>query len=287
MTQRKSWKVGIQYLLPQHALSRIVHWATRLKLGPLTHFAIRRFVRAFNVNLAEAVRSDAGQYASFNDFFTRSLREEVRPLDSNASVFVSPVDGAISQIGKIDNGQIFQAKGHSYTAAELLGNAEDARRYQHGSFATLYLSPRDYHRIHMPIEGELVSMRHVPGKLFSVNTLTAAQVPGLFARNERVVCEFQTVAGRVAMVMVGAIFVGSIETVWAGEITPPKGDVIRAWHYGGAGRPTRISLARGAEMGRFNMGSTVILLTEAGRVKWNEEFREGSSVQMGAALGRL
>ncbi len=235
--------------------------------------------------MAEADWELPEDYASFNTFFTRALKADARPIDRDADSVVSPVDGTVSQAGRIENGDIFQAKGHRYSAADLLGDEETAERFINGSFATIYLSPRDYHRIHMPLDGELELMRHVPGRLFSVNTLTTAEVPGLFARNERVVTIFDTPAGRVAIVMVGAIFVGSIETVWAGEITPPAGDKIRSWKFGPGSGKAPVKLPKGAELGRFNMGSTVILLAEAGKIDWDAGLQAETAVKLGARIG--
>ncbi|MDX1454504.1 MAG: archaetidylserine decarboxylase [Gammaproteobacteria bacterium] len=284
---KASWKSLIQYPLPHHALSRVVHWLTRLRLGPLTTAAIKQFVKGFKVDLSLAVREEARDYDSFNDFFTRALKVSARPVDGSEKSVVSPVDGAVSQAMAIEDGRIFQAKGHSYTAAELLGSEEDAEMFSNGSFATIYLSPRDYHRIHMPLDGELSMVRHVPGRLFSVNTRTTAEVPGLFARNERVVTIFDTPAGKLAVVMVGAIFVGSIETVWAGEITPPRGRDLKTWHYGTASGRDGIRIAKGKELGRFNMGSTVILLAEQGRLSWDDIMQPGAALKMGQRIGKL
>lgn len=287
MNQRTGWKTLIQYPLPQHALSRVVHWLTRLRMGPLSHLAIAGFVKAFKVNMAEAEWERPQDYASFNNFFTRALKADARPVDRDGDSIVSPVDGTVSQAGRIENGEIFQAKGYSYSAGNLLGDPDTAKHFENGSFATIYLSPRDYHRIHMPLDGELSLMRHVPGRLFSVNTLTTAEVPGLFARNERVVTIFNTPAGRIAVVMVGAIFVGSIETVWAGEITPPAGDTVRSWQFGPGSGKAPVNLLKGAELGRFNMGSTVILLAEHGAIDWDEQLQAGAAVKLGERIGGL
>lgn len=287
MNRRAGWKTLIQYPLPQHGLSRVVHWLTRLRLGPLSHLAIAGFIRKFKVNMAEAEWERPQEYASFNNFFTRALKADVRPVDRDEHAIVSPVDGTVSQAGRIVDGDIFQAKGYSYSATSLLGDPETAAIFNSGKFATIYLSPRDYHRIHMPLDGDLELMRHVPGRLFSVNTLTTAEVPGLFARNERVVTIFNTPAGRIAVVMVGAIFVGSIETVWAGEITPPAGDRMRSWDFSRGSGKAPVHLVKGAELGRFNMGSTVILLSESDRISWNDVMQPGSPVKLGMKIGML
>ncbi|MGB5733220.1 MAG: archaetidylserine decarboxylase [Thiohalocapsa sp.] len=273
--------VGLQYILPQHLLSGLMFRLTRLRMGPLTRLAIRGFVRAFDVDLSEAQAPSPDAYATFNAFFTRALRPDARPIDADPAVVVSPVDGVVSQIGDIESGRIFQAKGRDFGCKELLGgDAELASRFNGGAFATLYLSPRDYHRIHMPCEGSLRSTVHIPGRLFSVNPTTAAAVPGLFARNERVVCLFDTALGPMAVVLVGAIFVGSIETVWSGRITPPRGSKISRIEAGDEAQ----SLPRGAELGRFNMGSTVILLLPPDSIHWNPGLAPGAAVRCGNAL---
>jgi phosphatidylserine decarboxylase len=273
--------VGLQYLLPQHLLSGLMFRLTRLRMGRLTQFAIRGFVRVFGVDLSEAQAAEPAAYPTFNAFFTRALREGARPLDPAPDTIVSPVDGVISQIGQIESGRIFQAKGQEFGCQELIGgDASLAGRFDGGAFATLYLSPRDYHRIHMPLDGRLRSTIHVPGRLFSVNPTTAAAVPRLFARNERVVCLFDTALGPMALVLVGAIFVGSIETVWSGRITPPRARKIIRVQAGDDFPPLR----RGAELGRFNMGSTVILLMPPGSICWTPGLTAGAMIRCGNAL---
>jgi len=275
---------ALQQFLPQHLLSRAVHRLTRLRAGPLTRLAIRAFVRGFDVDLGDAAEPDARRYATFNAFFTRALRPDARPLAPQTDALLCPVDGAISQLGPLEDGRLVQAKGQTFQLAELLGGDTTlAAGFQRGAFATLYLSPRDYHRIHMPVDGTLAETIHVPGRLFSVNAATAAWIPRLYARNERVVCLFDSTAGLVAVVLVGAIFVGSIETVWGGELTPPRGRVLRRLL---PPRPAP-TLARGAELGRFNMGSTVILLLPAGAVEWRPDLVPGRAVRVGEALGRI
>jgi phosphatidylserine decarboxylase len=284
-----------QWALPHHALSRIVFRLTRLEAGPLVTFAIRLFVRLFRVNLAEAAEPEPGAYPSFNAFFTRALAPGARPGAGGPGEVACPVDGTVSQAGEIHGDSIFQAKGRDFSLYELLGGEAAAgwpERFQGGSFATLYLSPRDYHRIHMPTTGRLRRMVHVPGRLFSVNPGTTRVVPRLFARNERVVACFDTEdAGPLALVLVGALFVSAIETMWAGLVTPPAGRAVVPVTYGeegqGKGEPAPITLARGEEMGRFNMGSTVIVLFGPGRVEWAAEIRPGAAVRMGQLLGRL
>ena len=277
-------RVWPQYFLPHHLLSRGMHFLARLHGGALSHAAIRGIVRSYGVDLSEAERENASDYSSFNDFFTRTLKPSARPLDAAPDAIVSPVDGTVSQAGSIVDGSIFQAKGRDYTTAELLGDESLAAEFDDGEFATIYLSPRDYHRIHMPCDGSLQRMIHVPGRLFSVNPLTTRCVPRLFARNERVVTIFETPFGRMAQVMVGAIFVSSIETVWAGEVTPPAGQYLREWRYGPQEKTGEVHLAKGDEMGRFNMGSTVILLFQRRKVKLAESFREAQKVQLGQRI---
>jgi phosphatidylserine decarboxylase len=274
----------MQQLLPQHAMSRGLHYLARLHGGPLTRLSIRLYARAFRVALDEAAEPDADRYPTFNAFFTRALRPAARPTDAHLNALLSPVDGTVSRIGRLREGQLLQAKGHAFSAAELLGgDGSRAARFAGGDYAILYLSPRDYHRVHMPITGSLAEGIHVPGRLFSVNAVTAARVPRLYARNERVVCMLDTAVGALAVVLVGAIFVGSIETVWHGEVTPPRGRRIR--HLPPAG-PTP-ALRRGEELGRFNLGSTVILLLPPGVVTWRGELAQGSRVRVGEALGWL
>ncbi|WP_289281934.1 MULTISPECIES: archaetidylserine decarboxylase [unclassified Methylophaga] len=271
-----------QYVIPQHALSVVMHALTRSQVKWFKNAFIRFITWKFNVNLSEAAVSDRAYYASFNAFFTRELRAGIRPIATGEEVIVSPVDGAISQLGPIIGQSIVQAKGRSYTVEELLGGDKAlAEQYQQGQFATIYLSPRDYHRIHMPIAGKLKSMRYVPGKLFSVNPRTARAVPRLFARNERVICVFDTDFGDVTLVLVGAIFVGSMETVWAGQITPPYGKSIQNWTYEG---DEALSFEKGQEMGRFNMGSTVVMLLPVGMKPFNQAWQPEEKIQLGQAM---
>jgi len=269
-----------QYLLPKLALTVFAGWVAGWRGGAITTRIIRRFINRYNVNMDEAANADPASYATFNEFFTRALKPGARPLASMG--LVSPVDGAISQCGPISGDQIFQAKGHSYSTTTLLGgDAEAARQYENCTFATLYLSPRDYHRIHMPCAGRLVRMVHVPGDLFSVNPVTARGVPGLFARNERVVCHFEGEAGPFVLVLVGATIVGSMATVWHGVVNPPRPANIRTWNYEGESAP---SLQRGAEMGRFLLGSTVVLLFPKGVMRFREDWQPGRPIRMGEAM---
>lgn len=270
-----------QYALPKSLLTQLAGAFASAELGALTHAVIRRFVAKYGVDMSEAANPRIEGYASFNDFFTRALREDARPLA--AADYLCPVDGAVSQFGSIERGQIFQAKGHHYeTRALLAGDARLAAEFEHGHFATLYLSPRDYHRIHMPCTGRLQQMVHVPGDLFSVNPVTARSVPGLFARNERVVCVFDTVRGPMALVLVGATIVGSVATVWHGVVNPPRPGHLRRWDYPGQS----IELVRGAEMGRFLLGSTVVLLWPRGTLRFEAGWSPGRAVRVGEPLGR-
>lgn len=243
-------------VVPHHAVSRLTHRVARWE-SPRIQPLLRWFIRRYRLDMSEAVEPEPEAYPSFNKLFTRALRADARPLEGDELSIVSPADSRISALGTIETGQIFQAKGHSYTVTELLGGFTDlARPFARGSFLTVYLSPRDYHRLHMPIAGRLTTMVHVPGRLFSVAPRIVAHTPRLYARNERVVAFFETAIGPVAMALIGAINVGSIETVWAGEITPPSRRHIRRIDYGNQ----EIRLDRGAEMGRFNLGSSVVLL---------------------------
>ena len=275
-----------QSLLPQRLLTRLTYRATRVRSPWFKDALIRHFVRHFRVNLAEALEPNARAYPHFNAFFTRALKPGARPIASGNRVICCPVDGAVSQIGVADADTLMQAKGRTFSLTALLGDAERAKPFQGGAFATLYLSPRDYHRIHLPLAGRLREMAHIPGKLFSVSPLTARMVDRLFARNERVVTRFDTPAGPMALVLVGAINVASIETVWAGAITSPLGKTIRRWDYPLSGDGT-VRLEKGAEMGRFNMGSTVIVLFGPGQVRWEAEIKPGTTVRMGQRLGKL
>lgn len=272
-----------QYLMPGHLLSRLIHRFTRIRHPRIKNPFTRWFIGQFRINLDEAMESDPNAYEHFNAFFTRELKPGVRPIVEGENTVACPVDGAISQAMPIREGRVFQAKGHDYSLETLLGgSAERAAPFQGGIFTTIYLSPRDYHRIHMPVTGTLKEMVHVPGRLFSVNPATTRVIPGLFARNERVVSIFDTEFGPMAMVKVGAVNVGSIETVWAGEVTPPAGRTVRSWSYQGN---EAITLEKGKEMGRFNMGSTVILVFGPDAVEWAEGIETEQKVRLGQLLG--
>jgi phosphatidylserine decarboxylase len=270
-----------QYLLPKKALTVFAGWVAGAKAGALTTGLIRWFVKRYNVNMAEAAEPDVATYASFNDFFTRALKDGTRPL-ANAQ-YLCPVDGAISQFGPIAGDQIFQAKGHSYSTTALVGgDATLAAQFQDGSFATLYLSPRDYHRIHMPCDGNLRRMIYVPGDLFSVNPTTARGVPGLFARNERVVCVFDSLEGPFVLTLVGATIVGSMATVWHGQVNPPRSPQICEWQY----EANQVVLRKGEEMGRFLLGSTVVMLFGKDRLTFRPDWTAARPIRMGEAMGR-
>ena len=274
-----------QYLLPHHLLSRMLGRLTHARSPGFKNWFINKISRTYQINMDEALSSNPDDYEHFNAFFTRALKPGARKFIGGDEIISSPVDGAISQLGKIEQGRIFQAKGRDYSTLELLGGDEKlAAQFEDGEFATIYLSPKDYHRIHMPIGGRLEEMIHVPGRLFSVNPATARVVPRLFARNERVVSIFNTEAGPMAMVMVGAIFVASCETVWAGEVTPPAGKKVRSWDYR-QDQPPR-NFQKGDEMGRFNMGSTIVMLLPKGSCEWDASAQPGAKVEMGQVLAK-
>lgn len=275
-------KILAQYLLPQHLLSQLMYVLTRARLRVWKDWQIRWFIRRYGVDMRVAEQSDPLAYENFNSFFTRALKAGARPVAAGLNEIVCPVDGAVSQIGGISKGRIIQAKGRDYSLLELLGGSEErAAPFLQGQFATLYLSPKDYHRIHMPVTGRLREMVYVPGRLFSVNALSVRGIPRLFARNERVAAIFDTEIGAMAVVMVGAMFVGSIETVWAGTITPPYRSRLQRWDY----LTQDTVIERGAELGRFNMGSTVIVLFESGDVTWDLSLAAEIAVEMGQGLG--
>jgi phosphatidylserine decarboxylase len=247
------------------------------------NFLTNKIISHYGVNMDEAVTQDLSEFKSFNEFFTRELKPEIRPLTTDIGAIASPADGVVSQSGPITQGDIFQAKGKSFTAAQLLGDEQLAEKFNDGMFTTIYLSPKDYHRLHMPMTGTLREMIHIPGRLFSVNTATTNAVPRLFARNERVVAIFDTEIGQMALVLVGAIFVSSIETVWHGVVTPPTIKTIRTWKYENHAPTLKI----GEEMGRFNMGSTIIVLFEKDKMTWNEDFTAEKAVNMGEKIGQF
>ena len=279
-------KVYLQYVIPQKLLSEMIGYLARAQFFPwLRRFAIRYYVRHFKVDMSLAEKTNINEYASFNEFFTRALKPEVRPVVADPRAIACPVDGTVSEIGIIESGLLLQAKGHRYQLAELL--AHDVvltQAFEAGSFITAYLSPRDYHRIHMPLRGQLRRMIYVPGRLFSVSPTTAQHIPGLFARNERVICHFKTAIGPMVVILVGAMIVGSVETVWAGRVIPPRLKLPTTWDYNGE---NAITLEKGQELGRFQLGSTVIVLFPKKTMVWNEKLVAGTSLQMGQSLGQL
>jgi phosphatidylserine decarboxylase len=279
--------VTLQYLLPHHFLSSLMHRLTRIESPLIKDLIIRTVVDIYKVNMQEAMESDPSRYRSFNDFFTRALRPDARPVTQQANEIACPADGTLSQAGDIESGYLFQANGHDYALFELLGGDQEmTAQFEDGHFATIYLSPKDYHRLHMPLAGKLRKMVHVPGRLFSVNETTCRKVPRLFARNERVICLFDTEVGPMAMILVGAIFVSSIETVWAGTVTPTRLRV-SSWDYNQSQQPDQVELEKGEEMGRFNMGSTVILLFGKDAVEWTENLLPGAPLKMGSPIADL
>jgi phosphatidylserine decarboxylase len=273
--------VWLQYLLPQHGLSRLVLAATRVRSRWFKNWLIRGFLKLYPIDMSEAAPSDPYAFGSFNEFFTRPLKDGARPIAGDAHAIACPADGVVSEAGAVEAGRLLQAKGRHYALTDLLAGQTWASRFEGGSFATIYLAPFNYHRVHMPLRGELQETVYVPGRLFSVNAATARLVPGLFARNERVLTLFDTPFGGCALVLVGALNVGSMATVWAGDITPAARRVV-----------TRIpaaplTLEKGAELGRFNMGSTVILLFERNRARWGGQVRAGCVVRLGQSLGTI
>ncbi len=275
-------KIRAQYLLPKHLLSRLVGKLAAAEAGFVTQSLIKLFIKAYDINMEEALYEEPSAYKTFNAFFTRPLKEGIRPIVNDADMLCQPVDGAVSQFGDIVGEKIFQAKGHNYSLTTLLGGKPElAECFKGGKFVTIYLAPSDYHRIHMPIKGTLTDTLHVPGDLFSVNPLTVANVPGLFARNERVVALFDTEVGKVAMVLVGATIVASIETVWAGNITPPAGKYVQHWQH----KDDNIELDKGKEMGRFKLGSTVVLCFEPNKIEFND-LSAGDITRLGESLAK-
>jgi phosphatidylserine decarboxylase len=275
-------KVLPQYLLPKRALTVYAGWRASRRWGARTTKLIRGFVEQYGVDMSEAADPDIAHYASFNEFFTRALKDGARPLA--AADWVCPVDGAVSQFGAIERDQIFQAKGHHYSTTALVGgDAALAGEFENGHFATIYLSPKDYHRIHMPCDGRLRRMIHVPGDLFSVNPLTARGVPGLFARNERVVCVFDSARGPFVLTLVGATIVGSMATVWHGVVNPPRSALVREWRY----TDQNVTLKKGDEMGRFLLGSTVVLLFPNQPLRFNPLWVPARPVRLGESMADL
>jgi len=273
--------IQMQHLLPKQLLTQAMGLFARWRGGPLTQAAIRRFVARYRVDMSEAADPRPEAYPTFNEFFTRELKPGIRPVVEDAMTLALPVDGTVSQLGPIQQGRIIQAKGHDYSARELLGGYEDlVAPFKDGDFATIYLAPKDYHRIHMPLDGVLESMVFVPGDLFSVNPLTAENVPNLFARNERVVCLFEGEHGPFVLVLVGATIVGSMATTWHGVVNPPRPGRVREWRYD----DQDIRFAQGEEMGRFLLGSTVVLLWPRNTVGFNPAWQPGAPVRLGEPM---
>jgi len=272
--------VFLQYIIPQHALSRLVGWFASCEIEFIKSTFITKFAKKYQVNMDEALVEDLSSFASFNEFFTRELKDGARPIAEGEGLLVSPADGAVSQLGKIELGKVFQAKGRDFSVTTLLGgDTERASKFLNGEFATIYLSPKDYHRVHMPCAGKLLETVYVPGDLFSVNPTTAQGVDGLFARNERLVCMFETEYGPMAMVLVGAMIVAGIETVWSGQVCPlPKKAQVQDY------TQSEVRLEKGQEMGRFKLGSTVVLCFPEDSVKFLEEIKAESPLMMGQAL---
>jgi phosphatidylserine decarboxylase len=283
MHPQPHWSVFLQYMVPQQALSRFAGWVASCKLSFVKNFLIRWFIWRYGVDMREVQDGAIDSYENFQSFFIRQLKKSARPIESAQDAVVSPVDGVISQIGAIQAGRAFQAKGFDFSVVELLGGQTAmADLFLDGQFATLYLAPKDYHRVHMPLTGRLTSMTYVPGRLFSVNPKTAATVPRLFARNERVICMFETEFGPMAVILIGAMIVASIHIVWGGDITPTSTNKVQTWTY----VDQNIILEKGSEIGHFKLGSTVIVLFGDGRVRWNSVLSEGVAVRMGLSVGR-
>ncbi|WP_298633138.1 archaetidylserine decarboxylase [uncultured Umboniibacter sp.] len=279
--------VALQHVLPQHTLSRIVGRLAASETPWIKDAFIRNFAKKFDIDMSDAQEHDLTAFASFNDFFTRALKSEARPIDANVNTLVSPADGVVSECGTIENGQLMQAKGQYFSLHSLLGaQPELTDTFANGSFATIYLSPRDYHRVHMPFGGTLRKAIYVPGDLFSVNGVTAQLVPGLFSRNERLVCVFDTPKGPVALILVGAMIVAGIETVWGGQVCPLSKDIVVS-QFDKAGRSPSVKLNKGAEMGRFKLGSTAIVVTPKDASEWIDGLSAGSAVRMGEAIGEF
>ncbi|CAG9431822.1 archaetidylserine decarboxylase [Providencia alcalifaciens] len=278
-------KIRLQFMLPKQGLTQLAGWFASRNVGFVTQWAIKLFAKAYKVNMNEAQRSELTAYSTFNDFFIRTLKDGARPIVEAEHQLAQPADGAVSQLGPIDNDLIFQAKGHNYTVEALLaGQYQLADKFRGGDFITTYLSPSDYHRVHMPCDGLLTEMIYVPGDLFSVNPLTAANVPNLFARNERLICVFDTPFGTMVQILVGATIVGSIDTVWSGCVNPQREGVIKRWAYPAQGEEGAIFLQKGEEMGLFKLGSTVINLFEPNKIRFNASLIPGYATRMGELL---
>jgi len=275
----------LQKITPQHLLSRLVGAIANCRWKWIKNTFIQRFIQHYHVDMAIAEQSNPKNYACFNDFFIRKLKPEARPIPTDAQIILSPADGKISQFGKIEHDAIFQAKGHNYQLEALLGNNTHTNNFINGQFMTIYLSPKDYHRVHLPITGTLKEMTYIPGKLFSVNPISTDKIPNLFAKNERIVCYFDTEIGEIAVIMVGAMIVASINTSWAGQITPSRHNTIQTWTY--PNDENKITLQRGEEMGYFNLGSTVIMLFPSDTTIWEPSLQNNQALLMGTTIGHL
>ncbi|ETD72629.1 phosphatidylserine decarboxylase [Pelistega indica] len=280
-------KIALHYVLPQLAITQLAGWFANKQWGSLTHTAIKLFVQNYKVDLSEAVKQQPSDYASFNEFFIRPLKEGARPIVQDPQDLCLPADGRVSEVGEIVNHQLIQAKGHFFTLESLLADDKElAQSFEDGEFLTIYLSPRDYHRVHMPCDGTLRKMIYVPGELFSVNPFLAEHVPNLFARNERVICVFDTAFGPMVQILVGATVTASMSTIWAGIINPPRTQDVRVWDYPSSGDGV-VALKKGQEMGAFQLGSTVINLFPKNTIDLNLNLRAGVPTKMGERLGTL
>jgi len=278
-----SLNLVLQYLLPKHILSRLVAKIANCRVSLLKNFIISQYCKFYNIDMSDAFEPNPLNYSTFNDFFTRALKPNARPITDDPKAIISPVDGKIWQIGKVNANQLINAKGKSYTLEQLIADNKDTAQFHNGNFVVLYLAPYNYHRIHMPIEGKLRLMRYIPGKLFSVNPKIVNHIPDVFAKNERVVAMFDTAIGPVMMILVGAMIVGSIETKWAGVVTPNKQTDLTSWDYS----KENIVFERGKEVGSFKLGSTVILLFPEKTVQWDAAFQQNTSIKMGQQLGEM
>lgn len=288
MTKFTYWqraKVAFQYIMPQLYLTQLAGWFAQQKWGAVTHFVIKAFAKKYNVDMNEAKKENFSDYESFNQFFIRELKDDARKINENPTALCLPADGRVSQIGHIDDDRLLQAKGHFFSLSDLLaGDEELVHTFKNGEFATIYLSPRDYHRVHMPCDATLRKMIYVPGDLFSVNPFLAEHVPNLFARNERVICVFDTAFGPMVQILVGATITASMSTVWAGVINPPRTGEVKVWTYQG---DSAIKLTKGQEMGAFQLGSTVINLFPANSVTLAEHLEVDVPVRMGEILATM
>jgi len=278
-----NWKIALVYIAPQHTFSRFSGWLSRRRVRWFKLFSIRWFINTYGVNVAEAAVTDLDAYPTFNDFFIRKLRAGARPIVDAPNAIASPVDANVSEFGTIEQGKLIQAKGHDYTLAELVADSTLTQQFAGGSYCTLYLAPQHYHRVHIPITGQLKQMIYVPGRLFSVNQQSAQQVERLFARNERVICEFSTELGPMIVILVGACQVGNMCTSWHGQVAPNTNRQIQRWDYSGK----NITLKRGEEIGYFTLGSTVIVLFPANKMQWDKKLRTGKEIRLGEQLGSL